>query len=44
MYSYQTPLGQAFMGRTVGEAVEVTIGETSGEWTIAAIRPWREAQ
>ena len=37
--SYQTAIGQALLGRKVGDAVTLTVDQGTGEFTIAAIQP-----
>lgn len=42
--SYQTPLGQALMGRTVGDVVRTEIDTTAEEWSIQEIGRWLDDQ
>lgn len=38
--SYQTPLGQMLLGKTVGESVKTDIGGNTQEWSIKALGRW----
>jgi transcription elongation GreA/GreB family factor len=41
IYNYKSPLGQEFMGKKLGDTVELPMNELKGTYTITALRPWR---
>ncbi len=40
IYNYQSPLGQEFMGKHIGDKVELPMPEHRGTYKISALRPW----